>query len=267
MAALRQAVHLEPHSWHHQLRLAYGTWGEERLRAAQRALDLWPGLPMAHLLAATVFIARNAFGLAERELDCALANLPESSSSSRVPLVAIHWLRGLLFLARGADDDAVAAFDRELALEPRGHLYARECCASAWYAKGAIAWRHGDVDAARAAFEQAIARVPGHPMARAGMAMLAGQGSERAAVHPPDDASPMPVDVAMARAATLVRSGDAVRAATLVRGALDTAPPGNAGWLLPVDPLLDVQREASAWAATLATLRARAGIWLVPEER
>ena len=35
---------LEPDNWRHHLRLAFVGWGEERLRAAQRALQLLPGL-------------------------------------------------------------------------------------------------------------------------------------------------------------------------------------------------------------------------------
>ena len=40
--------------------------------------------------------------------------------------------------------------------------------------------------------------------------------------------------------------------------ALTDAPPGNAGWLLPVEPLLNVRANPDAWAAALSRLRARA---------
>ena len=58
VAALRRAVALEPDNWRHHFRLAYVSWGEERLRAARRTLALLPGFPLAHWLAATVHVAR-----------------------------------------------------------------------------------------------------------------------------------------------------------------------------------------------------------------
>jgi len=47
-AALGRAVTLEPDNWRHQVRLALGSWGETRLRAARRALAECPHLPLAH---------------------------------------------------------------------------------------------------------------------------------------------------------------------------------------------------------------------------
>jgi DNA-binding winged helix-turn-helix (wHTH) protein len=67
-AALRRAVTLEPDNWRHHFRLGYASWGEERLREARRTLVLLPGFPLAHWLAATVHVARNALEEAEREL-------------------------------------------------------------------------------------------------------------------------------------------------------------------------------------------------------
>jgi hypothetical protein len=149
----------------------------------------------------------------------------------------------------------MAAFERELALEPRGHLYAKECCANAWYAIGAGNLRHGDSAKALAAFEQAIARVPRHPMARAGLAIL-GHANDSAAQPPADQ--PISIDLAMARAAVLVARGEVSAATNLVASALDTNPPGNGGWLIPLDPLLSVASATGAWAAVLQKLRDRA---------
>ena len=49
--------------------------------------------------------------------------------------------------------------------------------------------------------------------------------------------------------------GDAVR---LLDVALAASPPGNAGWTIPIEPLLNVGRTAAAWTPVLARLRTRA---------
>jgi hypothetical protein len=40
--------------------------------------------------------------------------------------------------------------------------------------------------------------------------------------------------------------------------ALAMAPPGNAGWMIPIDPLLGVWREPDAWAPALRHVMERA---------
>ena len=145
LAALERAVALEPDNWRHQVRLALGSWGETRLRAARRALAQCPQLPLAHWLAATVFVARHALGHAERDVDRGLAVAAvESPEAAPYSMVALHWLKGLLRNAAGDADGAMAAFDQELALEARGHLYSREAAANTWYAKGACYLDAGD---------------------------------------------------------------------------------------------------------------------------
>ena len=79
LAALHRATRLDPDNCLHHLRLAYGSWGEQRLRAARRVLALAPGFPLAHLMAATVFVARDALAEAERDLDPVSPNSPMQS--------------------------------------------------------------------------------------------------------------------------------------------------------------------------------------------
>jgi tetratricopeptide (TPR) repeat protein len=255
LAASRRATLLEPDNWRHHFRLAYVTWGEERLRAARRTLALVPGFPLAHWLAATVHVARRAFGEAERELDTGIAGQAGQGLRARFSGVALHWLRGLIHLAHGEDAPAREAFEKELALESSGHLYARECCASTWYAIGASRLRQGDRAGAVDAFQEAIARVPMH-LARVGLAAI-GDGRSAVGEEPRGDRH-SPVDLAFGRAASLVLTGRHPEAATLVDAALAHAEPGNAGWLLPVEPLLHVSARPDAWAGTLARLRSRA---------
>lgn len=253
VAALTRAVALEPQNWRHQLRLSYGSWGEQRLTAARQTLALLPACPMAHLLAATVFVARGRLVEAEREVDAALALGRAAGTVAPLSTVALHWLKGLLLLARGREAEASDAFQRELALEDSGHLYARECSANAWYALGVCRLRSGDRLAAHAAFEQAIARVPRHPMAHAGIALVTGTAAPDIA-----NTAQATVDVALARAGVYVAAGEVANAVQCVSTALAAAPPGNAGWLLPIEPLLNVRLHPPAWATELATLCARA---------
>lgn len=255
-AALDRAVTLEPYNWYHLLRLANGTWGDERLRAAHRVLELLPGSPMAHLLSATVFIARDALAPAEREVDAGLTAMAAGSDSLE-PFItpALHWLKGLFHLTRDQYDDALAAFARELALEPLAHLYARECSANTWYAIGACHRRRGDRSAAQAAFREAIARVPRHPLAHAGLALL-GESIARPAID--DGEVSVPMEVTFARAAMSEAAGDTEKGPQLVLAALASSPPGNAGWLLPLEPLLHIARARARWTSVLARLRTRA---------
>jgi DNA-binding winged helix-turn-helix (wHTH) protein/Flp pilus assembly protein TadD len=254
LAASRRAITLEPDNWRHHLRLAYVTWGEERLREAQRTLALMPGFPLAHWLAATVHVARHALAEAERAAIAGISGQTSSGPAAKFSGVALHWLQGLLLIARGEDDLALAAFERELALEASGHLYARECCANTWYAIGALKLRQGRRDEARGAFEQAIARVAQHPLARIGLNAIDHASVDVTRLP----SSPPSFDSALAAAAGLVGAGKHGDAARRVDDALATAPPGNAGWLLPIEPLLHVTAHADIWAPALARLRTRA---------
>jgi hypothetical protein len=178
---------------------------------------------------------------------------PDDFRAQPFSTVAICWLKGLLWLARGAKAEALAAFERELQLESRGHLYARECCANTWYAIGAVHLRRGDSGPARAAFEQTLTRVPRHPLARAAMVLL-GKSLDADL----ESGAPESMEGVLARAVVLGRSGDVDAAAALVGRALSSAPPGNAGWLIPVEPLLGVQHARDAWKDVLVQLRGRA---------
>lgn len=259
LAASRMAVSLEPDNWRHHLRLGYVSWGEERLREARRTLALLPGFPLAHWLAATVHVARQAFDEAERELMAGIEQDAGQSHRARFGGVALHWLHGLILLARGDDAGALAAFERELAGEQSGQLYARECCANAWYAIGALRLRQGDRAGALAAFAETIARVPLHPTAHVARAALSASGSAelvaRLAASAGDRLAAPELTLARAVAAQLAGHPDA--AGRIVEETLAAAPEGSALWLLPVEPLLRVDSTAR-WSAALTRLSMRA---------
>jgi len=246
-------VTLEPDNWRHHFRLSFVSWGEERLRAADRALALLPDFPLAHWLAATVHVARQVLVEAEREIEAGLASQAGASvGTSRFSAVALQWMRGLIHLAAGDHDRALDAFERELSFENEHHLYARECAANTWYAIGALRLRQGRREEAKAAFERALERVATHSLALVG---LAATGSR----HPIEPQPPAPpFNLILCLAAQRALAGDHAAAASIVEDALASAPPGNAGWLLPIEPLLDVGARPDCWARALARLRNRA---------
>lgn len=255
LAALRRAVTLEPDNWRHHFRLGYISWGEERLREARRTLALLPGFALAHWLAASVYVARQALGDAEREVVAGLAG-QVSAMPHRFSAVALHWLRGLLLLARGDLIGARSALHAELANEGSRHLYARECCANTWYALGALEWRSGKREAAADAFRQALERVSTHHFARLGLAAATGLVPSAGALESDADHS---IDAAMLNAVRLQLTGGSMQeAATGLERALSAAPPGNGAWLLPIEPMLHVSAEPGIWSGALAALGYRA---------
>ena len=254
-AAAQRAVTLEPDNWRHHFRLSFVSWGEERLRAAHRTLTLVPDFPLAHWLAATVHVARQVLSEAERELAAGLA--PQDRPGPRFPAVALHWMLGLIHLARGDEARAIDELERELSFEHAGQLYARECAANTWYAIGALRLRQGRSADAAAAFASALDRVAAHPMARVGLAIAGGTAKE--ARRTTASAGPHPsVDAAIVHAVQLAAAGAHDDAARVLDEALAVAPSGNAGWLLPIEPLLNVAARPDCWTRVLAHLRNRA---------
>lgn len=264
IAAARRASSLEPENWRHQLRLAYVSWGEERLRAAHRVLKLLPDFPFAHWLAATVHIARQAFAEAEQGLLAGVAAQDRQPERAPFKAVGLHLFLGLVRLAGGDEGSALEEFDRELASDEPGHIYTREACANTWCAIGAIRLRHADSGAAIAAFDRAAEAVPGHPLAMAARAAVTGAPAapdahtalnERLAGLRDHGAL---VEAALAEATYETLIGHPARAASVVLAALERAPAGSSGWSLAVDALLNVTAHLEHWDPVLTLLRSRA---------
>ena len=258
VAAVRRAVELESDNWRHHLRLAFVCWGEARLRAAQRTLQLMPGLALAHWLAASVHVARHAFEAADRELIAGTAAQDEQVEGAMFAGIGLHWVSGLLRLSQGDEAAAERHFDRELQFEDSGHLYARECCTATWYAKGCQAFHRGDRQAAASAFGEVMRRVARHPMAMAADVSTAGVTDTDLEERLQSLATRGVVaDVALARAVRRVVRGLAPDLLAL-RHALQQAPPGTAAWYLPVEPMLRPTGNTAEWRPLLALLRSRA---------
>lgn len=248
-AALQRAKTLEPSNWRHHFRYASVSWGEERLRAAHRTLALLPGFPLAHWMAATVWVARQRLDDAAAALTAGLEQEADAAgAATRFGAIALHWLRGLIRLAQGDESGALADFERELEVSAAPHLYARECAANTFYAIGAMSLRQGRPADAAAAFEQAIERIPRHPMARAALGLPPRTAEEGATA----------LEIVSAHAVERVLAGKHDEAARLIDGALALAPAGNAAWLLPVEPILSAATRPEVWAGALARLRGRA---------
>src|SRR5262245_9601431 len=264
IAAGRRAVTLEPDNWRHHLRLSYASWGEDRLRAAHRTLVLLPDFPQAHWLAATVYVARQAFDEAERELLAGLAAPLASGlgSDSRFSSVALHWLVGLICLSRGDENRALEEFELELSFEESGHLYARECCANTWYAIGALRLRQKRHNDAAIALQHALERVTVHPLAKVALAASYppkpdDERTTRAPEKPPINPTSS-FEGSLIEAVRLTLVGAHQEAAHCVEASLAVTAPGSAGWLLPVEPLLHVNSQPEVWARVLGLVRNRA---------
>jgi DNA-binding winged helix-turn-helix (wHTH) protein/tetratricopeptide (TPR) repeat protein len=260
VAAARQATTIESGNWRNDATLAAAAWGEEALGAFRRVVSRVSSFPLAYVMAARILIARQQLAEAERELRAG-AEADDLQRTARGPFGAagVHLLWGLLRLA--ADDHAAAdgAFERELGFDNEAHLYGREIAAHAWHAKGALRLRTGNSRAAADCFQHAIERVPSHPLALAGLAIAKRRlGDSSVPLELPDAARGAPVDLAIARAALLAEAGRVEEGAALVADAIAPPDDPSAGWILPVEPLLNVLHAPAAWRVALAKLKARA---------
>jgi len=268
-AAARRATALEPENWRHHYRLAYGSWGEERLRAVDRTLALMPGFAPARMLACMVFVARGTMDRAKRETSIGVdAQRKNQADQTPLPAVGFHWLHGMILTAEGNHDGAVSSFTEEIAAADSGHVYAREFVLNARVATGFALFDKGDLDGASASFAAALADAPGHPKATVGMFAIAAASNDRHAIDRCRHATGAAIDelkrnerhaeAALVAAGAQIVDGQATDAAAALDRLLASAPAGPAGWIIPIDPMLAALREHPAKHALFARLAARA---------
>jgi DNA-binding winged helix-turn-helix (wHTH) protein len=268
-AAARRAAALEPDNWRHQYRLAYATWGEERLRAVDRTLALLPGFAPAYMLSAMVFVARGALGRAEHDAGLGSdAQRQNRDDHTPLPAAGLHWLRGLILAARNHIDRALASFTDEIATSTSGHVYAREFAANARVAVGAIQLARGDRHAAEATFRQTLAETPGHPRATLGLFASADPQTDSGEIAARRVATELaidelrrgerPVEAALVAAGERLVLGEVDVALAILHRLLSDVPSGQAGWIIPVDPMLIGLRPSSGYPSLLSKLAARA---------
>ena len=246
-----RAVALDPVGWPHWLRLAFVSWGEDRIDAAQKALSLCPTLVLAHWLIGTVFVARGAFSAALTHLHaaCMAQDKDVVLSSTAYPAVGLHLLHGLVLAAQERLDEAVHEFRSELGGPDRGQIYSRECSANTWYALGAVYLRRGQVGEATAAFRRALEVAPGHFLSMAALGLPA---------PPLAPTDPRLLDAAIARSIALTRAGRHRDASEVYRDAVLSARAPHAGWILPVEPIIHAAARPDIWSDTLTIVQKRA---------
>ncbi len=247
ITAARRAVSLEPSHWRHLFRLAYASWGDTRLQAAADALALYPAFAFSHFQMAMVYVARSQLTQAETTLLQGLAaQSQQADGQTRFPALGLEWLRGSIRLAMGDVHGALECFDRELALVAPHRLYGREYAMAAHLGRGYALLRGGGADAAEAELRQALTLYPDHARVLVALSSaLAAQGRSadadqtRAfatrATRVLDDSKP--VEAAIVRAQACAAERQAGPATEKLLRMLATAPPGFAGWTIPIEPL------------------------------
>ena len=268
LVSARRAVTLEPGYWGHHFRVAHAAWGDERLRACTRVMELYPDFPFAHFEAAMVFIARGSLDRAESILrEGAIVQDRQAHLRQRYPARGLHWLLGLVRLALGDLAEADAEFSREIAAGT-GQLYGAEFSMNAHDGAGFARLRAKDPQAAVEHFRQALFLFPAHARS------LVGLGAALAAANRKKEA-----DAAFAEAAAAIealRRGGRGGEATIARAFLNAAT-GRAdeaivcleslqeraelpftGWTIPVEPLLEPLGPNPGFRHILDKLESRA---------
>jgi DNA-binding winged helix-turn-helix (wHTH) protein/Tfp pilus assembly protein PilF len=262
----RLAVSMEPGNWRHHFRLGVAAWGTERLDCLAIVMTQFPALTHAHFSAAMVHVARGDF-------DAALGVLARGIESGgkhpsrRLPGRGLHWLRGLILMRQGRVDDARAAFDAELAADG-GDLYADEFAMDALSAHGFSRLATNEPVIAADMFEQALTRVPDHAKSWLGLAdarQRLGDTAGAAAARARAEQATRDLakhgrapEAALATALAHLIDRDVNDACHVLNKLLDTAPPGVAGWTLPVEPWLAAHAQDPRFKAVAEKLAARA---------
>jgi DNA-binding winged helix-turn-helix (wHTH) protein len=266
--AARRAVSLQPEYWGHHFRLGHAAWGQARLSALARCLELYPPFPFAYFEMAMVHVARQAFEQARRVLEEGVALQARLGvSRSRFPANGLEWMLGAVHLARGDAAGALTHFDRECARDDRA-LYAREFGVAALNGRGAAFLdmdRHAD---AEEAFRSSLATHSEQVRPHLGLALVAAQRGHAGETRDQ-------VGLAQRAVEQLHRGGRATEArlmsaaADCVNGRKDSAvthleslmrdaEPGSIGWMIPIEPLFRPLAHIVGFKAVLRQLAERA---------
>lgn len=266
--AARRAVSIEPSNWRHLFRLGHATWGDERLRAGASMLTIYPDFAFTYFQMAMVHVARGHLREAETVLrQGAAVQDRQIGRGGRLPALGLHWLLGLVRLRLDDVDEALVEFERETSLAEPHRLYGREYAMYAQQARGAALLAGNRPDEARLAFQRALDLYPDHAQSHIGLALAADRTRDSAkrdqAFAAAESAldvlnSARPLEARIVRASLLAARGSLSEAVSPLDTVLEDAPPGFAGWALPVEPLLAQLRFQEGFKGVLSRLAARA---------
>jgi tetratricopeptide (TPR) repeat protein len=164
-------------------------------------------------------------------------------------------------------EDALAEFGREAELAKAERLYGREYAMHAHLGRACAHLDAARPDAAIDDLRAALALYPDQPQSEIGLARAydaRGQtDAARAALDRAEAAVAVldrtkPVEAAMVRAQLHAVRGDRAAVASTLDGLLATAPPGFAGWTIPVEPHLRQTADSKDLTEISARLADRA---------
>ncbi len=179
LVAARRAVVLEPGYWGHHFRAGHAAWGDERLRALSRVMDLYPDFPFAHFEVAMVHIARGHVDRAESVVrEGTIVQDRQAHLKQRYPARGLHWLLGLVRLAQGDTTEAETEFEKERSCG-NGQLYGPEFMMNACDGGGFAKLRAGDPAAAMPHFNRALELYPEHARSLVGLGVAHAAAKKR----------------------------------------------------------------------------------------
>jgi tetratricopeptide (TPR) repeat protein len=189
------------------------------------------------------------------------------AARSRFPASGLHWLRGSIRLVRDDLDGALADFDRELEGSGRT-LYAGEFSVAALNTRGFALMSAGRLQEAEEALHRSLAAHEEQARVHLGLAAVArcrqdADAAVAALARARDGIEQLrrgsrTVEAALMAAATLVVEQRLDGAAEMLDCFLTEAPPGAAGWSIPVDPLFKALAAVPTFRHVLRRLARRA---------
>jgi TolB-like protein/tetratricopeptide (TPR) repeat protein len=265
-----RAAALEPDNWRHQYRLGHASWGTARIKACERALDLYPQFSYASFESTMVHVARGRLELAEDLARQGIAAQDrQAGAGNRFPVIGFYWLLAALEMARGDVDAAVADFEREVAQASARRLYGPEYGALALVGIGHAKLTRGDAAAAYDACRRAEGLVPGYVAAHLGASLaLEALGDAAGALAARGEADQgrklfermgRTADALVAGARHAVVLSDLDAAVAQLDRLCDLDPPSHYGWTMPIDPLFKRLERHAGFVRVLGRLAERAG--------
>ncbi len=176
----------------------------------------------------------------------------------RYPALGLHWLLGLVRLAQDDVDEALAEFERERGLAEPHRLYGREYAMHAALGRGAALLRAERRAEAAASFRDALELYPEQPMGHLGLAVATQSGFESVETTLTLLDRTKPIESALVRAQLLAVQTHGQAAADLLANTINDAPPGFAGWSLPVEPFILQVTDKTVFTPVFSLLSGRA---------